>query len=308
MSDSKIRGPVIVIAIFGLLIAVSAFIPASWFGVAPVTYKAEYDLSMLSTNQVPLDDNPAIKTEAWRATLQNNFNQVAIPEDYNPTDEEKLKAAKRLADPNNLTASFTKNSYVASAYLKENNITDAKTQQEMMDSLIQAEKAKIITTHYTTNDVRITKDLSKPSIKSYGNKLGRVMKDAQSYGLADTDIKDLTAFINTKDPSHLNGLKSKRDGLKNNIASLLAMTVPTSAISYHLLALNRLSEYLTILDNFSQAEEDPIRASMSVNDYIPSLKSLFGALNAMREYFRDNDVTFSKNEAGYMFSAIDITQ
>lgn len=293
---------------FGI-IALSAFVPASWFGIAPQTVTKEYDLSMLQEESTPDAKNPAKPTSNWRELLQKNYNEVAadIPQPE-ITDEEQKKIDAQLNDPNNLTASFMKNSYVASAYLKENNITDEKIQTEMIHSLVDQEKEKIVVKVYTQKDIHIANKETKTTIFYYGNALGAEMKKADTYKLGDTDIKDLQSYSDSKDSKHLAALAKKRDGLANTIKALLAMQVPPSASSYHILALNKLSEYYTTLDNFAKAEEDPLRASIALKEYLPNLRSLFGALNAMRGYFRDSGIVYSKNDPGYVFSAVNATQ
>lgn len=307
-SHNKIKGPVIVISVFTGLIALSAFVPASWFGVQPAPYKREYDLSMLSEELVVADPaKPEVKVAAWQALLQRNYETVVIPEEVRLTPPEEVEVQKHLDDPNNLTASFSKNAYAASAYLQEKNITDEKTQSELMTSLINQEKAKINTKTYTVHDMRVASAESKASLRDYGNTLGTLMNKAALYKLGDPDINDLNSYTNSKDVKYLTAIQIKKTKLAGTIQELLKVSVPPSAVGYHTLAVNKLSEYYTTLDNFSKADTDPLRTSLSIHDYVPNLRSLFGALNATREYFKDKNIVFTQKEPGYVFSSVDIT-
>jgi hypothetical protein len=307
-SHTSTKPAIVILGVTFVLIALSAFIPASWFGIQPQTTTKEYDLSMLSDTEVPDTQNPQNTTSNWRALLQKNYNEItsSAPE-LTMSDQEQQNTEKRLNDPNNLTSSFMKNSYAASAYLKENNITDETAQTEMIKSLVEQEKTKIVTKVYTIKDLHVASKENKTTIRNYGNALGVEMQKADKSKIGDTDVKDLQSYTDTKDPKYLITIQKKKDTLGANIKALLAMQVPPSATAYHLLALNKLSEYYTTLDGFSRTEDDPLRASIALNDYIANLRSLFGALNAMRGYFRDNNIVYSIDEPGYVFSSVNTT-
>jgi hypothetical protein len=177
----------------------------------------------------------------------------------------------------------------------------------MIKSLVEQEKTKIVTKVYTIKDLHVASKENKTTIRNYGNALGVEMQKADKSKIGDTDVKDLQSYTDTKDPKYLITIQKKKDTLGANIKALLAMQVPPSATAYHLLALNKLSEYYTTLDGFSRTEDDPLRASIALNDYIANLRSLFGALNAMRGYFRDNNIVYSIDEPGYVFSSVNTT-
>jgi hypothetical protein len=66
--------------------------------------------------------------------------------------------------------------------------------------------------------------------------------------------------------------------------------------------INRLSVYKTMLDNMSQADKDPIRATLAFNQYINTTTSVINAINQLVEYFKAENIIFSPSDAGYTLS------
>jgi hypothetical protein len=91
--------------------------------------------------------------------------------------------------------------------------------------------------------------------------------------------------------------------MEKALTELLRMTVPYSAAPYHLLLINSLSEYANMLDNFSKAKSDPLRATLAYNDYVPVVKSLSSALNSIQSYIVIENITFTTSDPGRVLIA-----
>jgi hypothetical protein len=274
-------------------------IPAKWFGITPkqqprLTFD---DLEPITRLQNDTDKNG---TPDWRDLAKESLGTTTLSQLKNtPVDEERQR---RLDDPNNLTASFSKNLYVTTLYLDKNKDVDAATKKEMTEGLIAQEKAKIVVTEYTNDDLNLAKTESTSTRRAYGNALALLLKKAMDAKLLDGDISIIETYVKTKDASLLTSFTIKRDKTHELIESLRAMPVPISAAPYHLLATNRLSEYYTILDGLSKTASDPVRGSIAFAEYLDTFKSLAGALNNMKGYFKAEDITFTQSEPGYVFS------
>jgi hypothetical protein len=211
-----------------------------------------------------------------------------------------LEAAKRrLDDPNNITASFSKNLYTANAYInKQGNLT-TKEKEALATNIIKQEGAKLTFTTYEVADLNLTKTETDATRKAYGNNLGTVYKKAVSAKLTVDDITTMKKFNETKDISVLDTLTNKKILLESIIKDLLAISVPYSAASYHLLVVNSISQYKSLVENMAMVRDDPIRAALSFNAYEETLRTMSSSFVTMQNYFVIENITFTSNEPGF---------
>jgi hypothetical protein len=289
----------IVLGSLVLVLASTLVVPAKWVGIESKTYKKLNlnDLTPISSLSEDSDNN---NSPDWRdlavASLGTSTKKAMSEAKVDP------ELQKRLNDPNNLTSSFSKNMYIASSYLKQNSGSTADDQKNLINSIVQQEASKITVTEYTEGDINILKKETESDRKKYGNSLGLLMQKADTYKIGEGDVEIIKAYTVNKDASMLTSFVVKKDKLDTLIKSLTTMSVPYSAVPYHLLALNKISEYRTILDSFAKTDTDPVRSTISFNNYLPVANSLFIALNNMRGYFTAENVIFTKDESGYIFS------
>lgn len=298
MTETQVKEPKSLILVWVILVIVilSAFIPAKWLGVKPAVPN-RLDLKAL--------------TEMGRLTLdQNNNNNPDWKDLLNevggiPTATSTIDPIiqKKLDDPNNLTSSFSKNLFIASAYLKQNNITNAEDQQQLVSSMLADEGSKITAKEYIFSDLKISKTENNDSIKKYGNNLADILVKAIKYNLGEGDIKIIESYTINKDTSVLTSLIIKKDRASELLQQLLSMGVPTSASVYHLLAVNNLSAYITTLDNLSRVDTDPVKAMISFKQYNTVTKSLSSSVIKIVNYFRTSNVVFTTKDPGYIFSS-----
>jgi hypothetical protein len=265
-----------------VVVGLSAVVPAKWFGVQPA------------------------KSHRPVLVLRNSEELAALARDSdrnNNPDWKDLLIKKRLADPNNLTASFSKNLYTVSAYAKKNGKLTKADQKAVMKDLIASETSKIVVKTYEVADITTTTTDTPATERDYGNALGKLFKKAVGYKLYEIDLNILKAYTTNKDPAPLASLVIKKNNAKIILEELLKMRVPFSAVPYHLLIINRLSQYITVLDGVSQADTDPLRATVSFNSYLPTIKVLSSSLDQMKLYFSLQGIVFTSNEAGYVLTS-----
>ena len=119
-----------------LITLTSAVVPSSWFYVESNRGGATLDLTSVDTIDVVGKSAEGTKPTSWKDITELAFkDQPEILEELKntPVDEDTLKDVN---DETNLTASFSKNLYVASVYLQDNGITDEAAQQEVLNQLI----------------------------------------------------------------------------------------------------------------------------------------------------------------------------
>ncbi len=294
----------VVLGIVILLILLSAITPAKWLGVE--VKKKPYnklDLTVMTSPSEFADDTNNDGKIGWNeiveSTLKNSTTSLSQI-NQKPVDQ---KVIEELNDPNNLTSSFSKNVFLATAYLKEKGITDEATKQEAVNHLIALEASKIIVTNYTLKDIKVSKSESKDSIKTYGNTIAPIIKDLISSKIITDDITSLSTFVSTKEEKDLLPILNNKKRVGGLIQKLLIVEVPNSAISYHLLTLNRLASYSDLLDNLSKSSSDPVRGTLMVDKYQDTVLLVIRIPNQFYDYFNMQNVIFNIKDSGYMFTS-----
>ncbi|MBP6948454.1 MAG: hypothetical protein KBC41_01195 [Candidatus Pacebacteria bacterium] len=296
----KIHEAFLVLFFIIFLVGISLFLPAKWFGVKTKSY-TPLDLQKISKPKNLNEDSDNNGIPDWRdlalSTLSTSTKNTLASQKVDPLIKQ------RLEDPKNITASFSKNMYINSSYVQKNgNITEEEKKKIIAETMKQ-EISKIVIQEYKVNDLIITSSDSIESKKKYGNALGSLIKKATVYEIGGGDVEILKVYIEKKDTSLLQNFTDKKENLEGLIKTMLTIPVPYSAIPYHLLALNRISEYKTILEGFETTDSDPVRSTIAFNMYYPNIKGLFFALNNMRDYFNIENVIFKESEAGYVFTS-----
>ncbi|MCF7844089.1 hypothetical protein K9M47_04340 [Candidatus Gracilibacteria bacterium] len=294
----------VVLGLVIILILLSAITPAKWLGVKvkkqPYT---KLDLRvMTSPSEFATDTNNDGKVgwnEIVTSTLKNSTTSLANI-NQKPINQ---RIIDDLNDPNNLTSSFSKNVYLATAYLKEKGITDESSKQEAVNYLIAQEAAKITITSYTLKDIKVAKNESKDSIKLYGNNIAPIIKDLISSEVITGDMVSVNSFIETQEVLKLLPLSSNKKRIDSLIQKLLGIEVPASAITYHLLMINRLAYYSDILASLAGSDSDPVRGTLMLNNYQEAIILVIRTPNQFYDYFNMQNIIFTSKEAGYIFTS-----
>ena len=287
----------IIVGSLVVLVGLTFVVPARVVGInthkeAPLVLKNPSELGALS------EDRDGNNIPDWRDLALNSMSSTTKEAVSNVKVSVASKA--RLADPNNLTSSFSKNIYVASTYAKKNGGLTEPQKQELVDSILAEESKKIVVKEYTTSDLHIAKTESIASKKAYGNALGLLLKKADAYRLGSSDGAVMQAFNVKQDESVLQSLVIKRNNIDRILESLHTMSVPSSAAPSHLLLINKLSAYRVEIDSLSKAKDDPVRATIAFSSYGTVVQSLLTAMALTGKYFITENITFSKGEPGFL--------
>lgn len=286
-----------------VLVALSVAMPSSWFGS-----KAK------SENQKLTIDVSKIKAKKAIATDANGDGQVTwkeIVEETLPMDEqtkenlkmEKVdpKAIEALNDPNNLTASYSKNLYLGAVTLQQNNITDQETKNTLVDKIAQNEANKIKRTTYTDQDIVISKSENKESVKVYGNSLAPLLENVITKEAIEKGFLGFANYTKTNDTASLIYLQKEKKRLDALIKKIATIPAPPSALLYHIKMINNVAAYRDIIDNLSKAEADPMRSIFVFEQYLPVSRSLVSIFDEYSDYFNRQNIVFSSGEPGYVF-------
>ena len=288
----------------GLLMVITiagAFIPASWFGI-----KTNNDTTLDLTSVDTIDATPKDKTTnqplTWKQLTQQALNdqpELLANLESAPVDN---VAISQLNDENNLTASFSKNLYIASAYLKDSGTTDDQSQQNVIAELMAQEEAKMTVKTYTYKDLKVAKSEDQASIKAYGNAIASLLVDVMTIKSLNEDLSSLDSYSKTKDGSTLVALKGDTRKVSELLKKMLAVSVPPSAVVYHLGALNQVSIYSQMLSDASTIETDPLRANLALKKYSTIIAANVTMFANLADYFNIKNVVFTGKEAAYIFT------
>lgn len=301
--NSQTKSQLIVLGVVLIIIFISSVIPAKWFGVKtkkPVHKKL--DLTTLTSPGEIAEDTNNDGEIGWNEIVVSTFkDSTSTLAELNKKPIDK-KVIAELNDPNNLTSSFSKNVFLATAYLRDRGITDEKTKREAVDYLVQQEAKKIEVTTYKPTDIKIAKGETKESIKAYGNTIAPIIQSLISSKIITKDIISVSSFTTTKNENDLKPLAENKKRLDVLLQKLLAVEVPPSAMTYHILALNRVALYRDTVDNLSKSASDPVRGTLSVDTYQDAMLLVIRLPNQFYDYFTVQNVVFTAKDAGYMFT------
>lgn len=292
----------ILLAVLLLITASSAVIPASWFGINVKNNNPSLDLTSVKTIDL-VGKNKEGAPATWKDLTEQAFKdrpEILAETKATPVNQKDLDA---LNDPNNLTASFSKNLYVASNYLNQNGGGDSVAQQDILDQLMAQEAVKIIPTKYIFKDINVAKAESRDSIKDYGNNLALILKDMITSYSMKTDLSGVADFLKSENIKSLDPVTNDYKKIDAKLKNLLAISVPLSASTYHIITVNQVAAYRDNLYNLSQIVADPLRARISFEKYAEISISTLNLYKDLSKYFDMKNIVFSSKEAGYVFTA-----
>ncbi len=291
------------IALLGALVVITvagAIIPASWFKVDRPNQTL--DLTSVDTINVTPKNKDTDQPLTWKQLAEQTFSdQPEILEELKSTPIDN-NAISQLNDEENLTASFSKSLYLASAYLKENGVTDEESKQDVVNQLIEQEASKIIPTVYTYKDISVAKAESKDSIKAYGNSVAFILSNIITEASLNADIKALHDYTKTQDPATIAPITKDYTKVSDIVQKLLKIPVPASATVYHLSSLNQITAYRDMLGNMSKMATDPMRANIALKNYTDTVISTISVYKNLSDYFDTKNIVFNSKESGYVFT------
>jgi len=303
MEQMTNRKYLILLAVLLLITASSAVIPASWFGIGAKKNDPSLDLTSVKSIDVVGKNKETGAPATWKDLTEQAFkNKPEILAEVKAATIDQKDLAT-LNDPNNLTASFSKNLYVASNYLNQNGGGDSVAQQDILDQLMAQEAAKIIPTTYLFKDINVSKVESKDSVRAYGNNLALILKDMITSSSMKTDLTGVADYLKTENQKSIEPVTDDYKKIDGILKKLLALSVPLSASTYHLITVNQVAAYRDNLYNLSQVVTDPLRARISLEKYAEVSISTLTIYKDLSKYFNIKNIIFSSKEAGYVFTA-----
>jgi hypothetical protein len=286
------------------LITVSAFVPARWFGSSPASYKNKpLDLTTITSPEEVAKDSNNDGVISWDEVVAESLSGESSSTLASlRSSSVDAKTVAELNDPNNLTSSLSKNLLIATTKLRQEGISDEETSRSVLNQLMQQEASKITHKTYSRADLSVAPNETKESLMVYGNGVANILASLISEKTLSDDSTQIASFVQTKDPSTLVPLLTRAKKIDALISKAEALSVPPSAVSQHILLLNRASLYRDDIVAFAHADSDPVRATLIVNEYPDAALSLFRIYNIYYTYFNIQNIVFSSKDPGYVFT------
>lgn len=288
-----------------VLVALSVAMPSSWFGAKPNSpeQKWKIDVSKIKSKKAIAEDANGDGQITWKEVIAETLPTDEQTKENLKNEKVDPKAIEALNDPTNLTASFSKNLYLSASYLDQNGMTDEASQKAVAEKLMAQEAVKIKPTIYTYKDIKVAKIETKETIKAYGNTLEPLLDGIVTKKIITEEVKALDAFSKSKDASvsAAEPFLANKKQLDITLKKLEAIQVPPSALIYHTEMLNKVAAYRDLIANISKMNDDPLRASIVMPNYINISRGVVGIFEKYVTYFNVQNVTFAKNEPGYVF-------
>lgn len=301
LKNEQLRSIILLVSII-LLTVMVGFLPASWFGIKSpnIKYK-KLDLSQpASIKDVATDvDNNGIVD--WNEFISQTTGKTQLESSLFSKNNPDPKIVEALNDPNNITTSFSKNLYLTSSYIKQYGGQESN-RDEVVEKLLIDESSKIAFNPFQYKDIRVSATETISSRKKYGNDLGVIISIGIKSGLALNDLDTIQSYVKNQDSYSLSLLKEKASTASSIVISIQKEEVPPSAAAYHLSLLNNVAEYSNMMKNIATADTDPLRASISFKNYTDVTAKMLQSIAAMSQYFLSQDIDFSKNDSGFIFS------
>lgn len=281
------------LAVFAVAIPFSSKITYEGSKKTPLVLRTSDELRLLSSDR---DGNDV---EDWRDLVLGSLSTTT--EAAFARAEPNKEAEARLADKNNVTASFSKNIFTVAAYASNNPNLSEDEKTNLVADAVRTEAPKTQPKVYTTSDLRIAASNSFDAKILYGNTMALLLEKANKGGLGSNDLLLLQTYTEKGDPELLAPLASKKVKVDQILEELLKVSVPSSALVFHLRLINSVSAFSATLDGFARADSDPLRSLAFLNTYQETITKLYSSMNDLQDYFTLENVPFQSSDPGYIF-------
>jgi hypothetical protein len=112
----------------------------------------------------------------------------------------------------------------------------------------------------------------------------------------------LKRALENNDKEEIKKLEPIITAYKNHLDKFLNVPVPQSATITHLKIINSFSLIASTIEGMRAVFSDPLIALNSVAVYQDNAQELGDSFLGSNEYFKIKDISFDKNEAGYVFT------
>ena len=216
----------------------------------------------------------------------------------------KNKLASTTSDtPQTLTSKLSVELFSRFIELKQNGLDN--NQQLVQDAINQtldnAEGSAAKPKQYTLSDIKISDKISMNDYHNYGNSVSLILVNNMPKDNAPTIAEN--AFENN-DMASLSKIDPIVSDFQIILKNLLATNVPRPLSQYHTDLINSVSFMVFVSQGLRNLEADPMQSMIAIKTYSAANTALQSSLTNIHNYFATNNIVFSANESGQLFSTI----
>lgn len=163
-------------------------------------------------------------------------------------------------------------------------ITDDQINAIVENILSSPEYTKATGVEYTANDLHITSQTDKETVRKYMSDGSNILTKNSNKGYGDV-LAILEEAINSNDESVLAKLDPIITNYKNIISGSLNLSVPKDAVSVHLAMLNAVSNVLSNIEAMRVTFSDPVKSFAGMSQYKLHMVDFETAMNNLGTYF-----------------------
>ena len=220
----------------------------------------------------------------------------------NKADQNSSKSTN-VEKPLTLTDKLGQEFFTKYVELKQQNLTDDQktVANAMEETLASALKDLPQIKKYSLIQLNILNKNDSDTIRNYANSVGIIF--IQNWPKSDPAQIASEAFENN-DMSMLKKIEPFIISYDKIISKLIAVPVPKILAADHLDIINSASSLRNISQGLRNAESDPMKAIVALNDYQNTMETLKYALINLKTYFQSYGLYFGDSEPGNIFSTI----
>ncbi|MDO8510458.1 MAG: thrombospondin type 3 repeat-containing protein [bacterium] len=186
-------------------------------------------------------------------------------------------------------------------YLKAKQSGKSLNPDAIIEATLETSVPSIEAKIYTLAQLKTSQVDNAESIRAYGNLLGKIMIENSPKQLENELIIAYRAAT-TENKDELKKLEPIIEAYRKILDELIKMPVPKSALSYHLLFVNSISQVTTTIEGMNMVFVDPVRALVSIGQYLEHAQALANSYAGLVGYFKNQNVIFTQQEHGYLWS------
>jgi hypothetical protein len=156
------------------------------------------------------------------------------------------------------------------------------------------------TSKYTLSDLIILTTVSSTVRHKYGNDLGQAFFTGTNQAKVENELVILDRAVKNSYQKVLAGLDPIIESYSKTISKMLLVSVPSDVVYTH---LNLLNDLLAVKDGLQKIKSlftDPITAVIGMREYQSGSANLVKDTADIKNYFLDRNISFDKNEYGYV--------
>jgi len=245
-------------------------------------------------DEVKLNRDPLIPNTSPAGQTPNDIIDPQLIELLQKKEEEFIKLSK--------TERFSRELFSEYIVAKNNSKTEtlnSTAKQEILDDMINRTSGVIIN-KYTTSDLIISSDMSIPSLKEYGNKLGEILLKYSTNGTGE-ELNYILYALEKEDPKLLDKLSPIIINYDGMIKDLLKVAIPKDLANTQVKILNNYYNIKVSLENIQTFFADAANGVASLQTYQNSFNSLFLNIESLRKDLWERGVVFTDDDIGYLF-------